>query len=67
MEEYGTHNQPKGTWSDNSSMMIATIDGLINSSLSDIDYVGIMKNFLKWKRDYVLEITDKFILRMLKQ
>lgn len=51
MEEYGTHNQPKGTWSDDSSMMLATIDGLINSSLPDIDYVGIMKNFLKWKRN----------------
>lgn len=51
MEEYGTHNQPKGTWSDDSSMMIASIDGLINSSLPDLDYVDIMKNFLKWKID----------------
>lgn len=49
MEEYGTHNQPKGTWSDDSSMMIATIDGLINSSLPNINYTHIMKNFLKWK------------------
>ena len=51
MEEYGTHNQPKGTWSDDSSMMIASIDGLIDSSLPDLDYVDIMKNFLKWKID----------------
>lgn len=25
MEEYGTHNQPKGTWSDDSSMVLATL------------------------------------------
>lgn len=25
MEEYGTHNQPKGTWSDDSSMVIQCI------------------------------------------
>lgn len=49
MEEFGTHHQPKGTWSDDSSMMIATIDGIINSSLPIIDYVFIIKNFLKWK------------------
>ena len=29
MREYGTHNQPKGTWSDDSSMMIATLDSII--------------------------------------
>ena len=51
MEEFGTHYQPKGTWSDDSSMMLATIDGIINSSLPIIDYVYIMKNFLKWKRE----------------
>lgn len=51
MEEFGTHHQPKGTWSDDSSMMLATIDGIINSSLPIIDYVYIMKNFLKWKRE----------------
>lgn len=49
MEEYGTHNQPKGTWSDDSSMVLATIDGLINSS-QEIDYQLIMNNFLAWKQ-----------------
>ena len=28
MLEYGTHNQPKGTWSDDSSMILATIDSM---------------------------------------
>ncbi|MBR3161460.1 MAG: ADP-ribosylglycohydrolase family protein [Bacilli bacterium] len=50
MEEYGTHNQPKGTWSDDSSMVIATIDGLIKSN-KIIDYQLIMKNFLNWKQN----------------
>ena len=29
MREYGTHNQPKGTWSDDSSMMLAALDSII--------------------------------------
>lgn len=49
MEEYGTHNQPKGTWSDDSSMLLATIDGLLNSK-EIIDYQLIMNNFLAWKQ-----------------
>lgn len=49
MEEYGTHNQPKGTWSDDSSMLLATIDGLLKNSSSCIDYQLIMSNFLQWK------------------
>lgn len=49
MKEYGTHHQPKGTWSDDSSMVLATIDGLLNSKLPNIDYSRIMYNFLEWK------------------
>ena len=46
MEEYGTHKQPKGTWSDDSSMVIATIDS-INTNRK-IDYFSIMANYLEW-------------------
>ena len=49
MLEYGTHNQPIGTWSDDSSMVIATIDSLINNN--GINYNDIMNNFLKWYRE----------------
>lgn len=28
MREYGTHNQPIGTWSDDSSMMLGTLDSI---------------------------------------
>ena len=46
MREYGSHNQPIGTWSDDSSMVIATMDSIINNK--DINYDDIMNNFLKW-------------------
>ncbi len=49
MLEYGTHNQPVGTWSDDSSMVIATIDSLINNK--GINYNDIMNNFLKWYKE----------------
>ena len=28
MRAYGTHNQPAGTWSDDSSMALATLDSI---------------------------------------
>lgn len=46
MREYGTHNQPKGTWSDDSSMMFATLDSIILRG--GIRYDDIMENFEKW-------------------
>ncbi len=49
MREYGSHNQPIGTWSDDSSMVIATMDSIINNK--DINYDDIMNNFLKWYDD----------------
>lgn len=49
MLEYGTHNQPIGTWSDDSSMVIATIDSIINNK--GINYNDIMDNFLKWCKE----------------
>lgn len=47
MRSYGTHNQPAGTWSDDSSMMFATMDSMIESD--DIDYDDMMKRFSKWR------------------
>ncbi len=46
MREYGTYNQERGTWSDDSSMTIATMDSIINKKA--IDYEDIMKNFCEW-------------------
>lgn len=44
MEGYGTYNQPPGTWSDDTSMNLATLDSLING----IDYDDLMKKFEEW-------------------
>ncbi len=56
MEEYGTHNQPKGTWSDDSSMVLATIDSMYNNKsmlLNDdfVNYTDLMVNFSNWKNE----------------
>ena len=58
MREYGTYHLPRGTWSDDSSMTLATLDSLINGyHLEDI-----MERFVIWmlKKEYtaVGEIFD---------
>jgi ADP-ribosyl-[dinitrogen reductase] hydrolase len=47
MREYGSHNQPKGTWSDDSSMTLCLADSLSNG----IDYEDIISKFSKWYKD----------------
>ncbi len=47
MDGYGTHNQPAGTWSDDSSLTLATLDSLTNG----IDYEDMMKKFYAWFMD----------------
>jgi ADP-ribosyl-[dinitrogen reductase] hydrolase len=44
MDGYGTHNQPAGTWSDDSSLTLATLDSLTHG----LDYEDIMKKFYAW-------------------
>ena len=62
MREYGTFNMPAGSWSDDSSLILATAAGLSASlkelndakdlSLNEIiDYEIIMKNFSNWLND----------------
>lgn len=43
----GTHNVPKGTWSDDSSMLIATISSIVDNK-GNINYKDIMNNFMLW-------------------
>ena len=47
MREYGTHSQPKGTWSDDSSMMFATMDSIIQNG--GLVYEDIMERFRSWR------------------
>lgn len=42
---YGSHNQPKGTWSDDTSMVLATMDAMSRNVWSTR---SIMQNFYKW-------------------
>ncbi|MCY1011542.1 ADP-ribosylglycohydrolase family protein [Nannocystis pusilla] len=42
---HGTYNQPPGTWSDDSSLLLATADSLINHGYDPPDMMG---RFLAW-------------------
>lgn len=46
MRGYGTYNQPEGTWSDDSSMAIATLASIRDKG--KIDYKDIMDRFQDW-------------------
>jgi ADP-ribosylglycohydrolase len=45
MQEMGTHKQPKGTWSDDTSMVLATMDAMSRNVWG----IGtVMENFYRW-------------------
>ena len=46
IEGYGTYNMPPGTWSDDSSMALATLDSIREKG--GIDYSDIMERFVRW-------------------
>jgi len=48
MREYGTHDQPRGTWSDDGAMILCTADSLVNHELN-IDDMGA--RFVRWMKD----------------
>ena len=47
MRDGGLWKQPKGTWSDDSAMTIATMTSIANKK--EIDYEDIMSEFIKWR------------------
>ena len=49
MTGYGSHNVPKGSWSDDTSMTLCLIDAINNSK--DINLDDIAGNFVKWFED----------------
>lgn len=49
MLEYGSHEQPRGTWSDDTSMTLATMDSIIKCF--GISTVDMGKRFVKWMED----------------
>ena len=56
MLEYGSHKVPKGTWSDDTSMMVATMDSI--SDVQGIDYDDMMQKFCDWARNANYTATD---------
>lgn len=46
---YGSHDVPAGSWSDDTSMEIATIASIINKK--GLDYEDMMMNFYEWLKD----------------
>lgn len=48
MTGYGSHNQPIGSWSDDTSMTLATLEALSHSDDKEIDYGRVMYNFVEW-------------------
>lgn len=69
MRAFGIHYQPAGTWSDDSSMTLATLDSLRNG----LNYEDIMDAFVAWYEkskytalDEVFDIGDT-TLRALKR
>ena len=46
MRGFGTYNKPAGTWSDDTTMTIATMESIARRR--KIDYDDIMNNFVKW-------------------
>ncbi|RAP50783.1 MAG: hypothetical protein BZ138_06345, partial [Methanosphaera sp. rholeuAM270] len=55
MTGYGTYNQPPGTWSDDSSLTLATMDSLING----LNYEDMMHKFGQWYQDAKYSPTDE--------
>ena len=47
MESGGAYNMPAGTWSDDGSMALATLDSIVNNK--KIDLQDIMECFCKWE------------------
>lgn len=47
MVGYGTHNQPAGTWSDDTAMSLATLDSLINND-GRVDENDLRGRYVDW-------------------
>jgi ADP-ribosylglycohydrolase len=48
MREFGTHHQPRGTWSDDGAMILCTADSLLNHEFSLTD---MGERFVRWMND----------------
>ena len=58
MRGFGSWNQPAGTWSDDTSLTIATMESI--SRLKKIDYTDIITNFVKWYKEGAFSVDGCF-------
>lgn len=57
MQEYGSHSQPKGTWSDDSTMTLCLAESLVNG----LDYNDVCSKYLAWvERGYMTPHGELF-------
>lgn len=58
---YGTYSVPKGFWSDDTSLAIATMDGIIKNSgiINEKAYTNIADNFVSYLEDSSFTPGDK--------
>ena len=63
MMGYGTYYQPKGTWSDDTSMTLCTLESI--TKYGDINLTDIMKSFAKWQLQKLQ--NQIFILKLNKK
>ena len=54
---YGSHNVPEGTWSDDSSLMLATMDSI--KEMGEINFEDIMYKFTEWIDTAKYTATDR--------
>src|SRR5882757_5359275 len=54
MREFGSHNQPRGTWSDDGALILCTVDSLLNS---DFDTQDMGSRFVRWMNDALWTAT----------
>lgn len=47
MQEFGTHHQPKGTWSDDTSLMLCLAESIVEG----LDVNKLAQKFIAWKND----------------
>jgi len=48
MRGYGSHHQPPGTWSDDGSLMLCTVDSLVNH---EFDTADLGQRFVRWMNE----------------
>src|SRR4051794_37238295 len=50
MRGFAPHNQPAGTWSDDSSLLLCTVDSL--ACCGKFDAADLGSRFVRWERDH---------------